>query len=212
MKNLPVLPNLLVWLKLRKQFLGSSCFWDVAFKFISSFLSCLVWFSCYFKIYSVKASFSHTSFLLLVHKASQRQRADKYIKLELKLAGVWGTSSLQRTDLNMDGASEASPSEKIPFAWWNHQEKLPHAVRTLHTRTLFWMYENDLNVWKLISKLFFKKLFLVQNIPFRAEATLLRTSVAGLKDKSADILVCPRQHLSRPGSSMWNYLVFVQRF
>lgn len=70
-----------------------------------------------------------------------------------------------------------------------------HTVRTAHTRTLFWMYENCLNVWKLISKLFWRSSFWSKTSLFGAEIPLLRTSVTRLKDKSADVLVCPRQHL-----------------
>lgn len=130
--------------------------------------------SYYFKIESVKVSFSHASdsvWYYLYWSARHKGRADL-----LTLRCNWNNRAW--TDLNMDASSEADPSEKIWFAWWNHQEKLLQCVHTVHVCCFECM--------KIISKLFLKKLFLVHNIPFTAEITFLRTGVVGFLDEWAD--------------------------
>lgn len=130
--------------------------------------------SYYFKIESVKVSFSHASdsvWYYLYWSARHKGRADL-----LTLRCNWNNQAW--TDLNMDVSSEADPSEKIWFAWWNHQEKLLQCVHSVHVCCFECM--------KIISKLFLKKLFLVHNIPFTAEITFLRTGVVGFLDESAD--------------------------
>lgn len=121
---------------------------------------CPVWFYYYFKIYSGKASFSHTSNsndIICIVLLSQSRGWFINFTLELELAGVW---------IHRVKPGGSNWSKYGWHQWARPSEKSPRKALTMCpqcTPTIFWIYDNYF-------KAIFKELFWSQTSLFQQKS------------------------------------------